>query len=128
MIFMEVTYEQTGHGNGRDRRRPYPLRPGERADIIAAEGTYRRQGGGISSRAPATRRRAGDGARPAYESAVQGQIGDVQVHFAAQELADGEVDSWALFEVQDVVYEVLTANDADAELRTWVLQELLGEN
>ena len=68
------------------------------------------------------------GARPAYESAVQGQIGDVQVYFAAQELADGEVDSWALFEVQGVVYEVLTANDADAELRTWVLQELLGEN
>ena len=87
MIFMEVTYEQTGHGNGRDRRRPYPLRPGKRADIFAAEGTYRRQGGGISSRAP-----------------------------------------WSLFEVQDVVYEVLTANDADAELRTWVLQELLGEN
>lgn len=68
------------------------------------------------------------GARPVYESAVQGQIGDVQVHSAAQELADGEVDSWALFEVQGVVYEVLTANDTDAELRTWVLQELLGEN
>lgn len=65
-------------------------------------------------------------ARPAYESAMQGQIGGVQVYFAAQELANGETDSWALFEADGIVYEVMTADDADAQLRTWMLGLLLG--
>ncbi len=66
-------------------------------------------------------------ARPAYEGAATEQVGDTQVYRAVQELVLGEADSWALFEANGVVYEVLTANDRDCAVSTGVLELLLGD-